>query len=200
VPEDPKTHPISAKSQVRIEILAARRHMPAGVRQKADTLLRAGVADLVGGLDAPVVASYVPLSDEPGGTPAELLATLTSAGAGRILLPVLLADRDLDWAAYDGELTPGHRGTLEPAGAHLGVAAIGTANLVIVPAVAVRTDGVRLGRGGGSYDRALARVHPGTTTVALLYAGEIRADLPVEAHDRAVDAAVTPRGVHWFRR
>jgi 5-formyltetrahydrofolate cyclo-ligase len=194
----PQTHPSSAKAEVRAAILAARRHLPQGVRQEADTLIRAAVAELVGLLGNPVVAGYPPLPDEPGGTPALLLASL--AGAREILLPVLLPDRDLTWSAYEGRLAPGPRGTVEPPGPRLGVAAIGTADLVIVPALALRPDGVRLGRGGGSYDRALARVRPGTPTLALLYDGEIRPDLPVEPHDRAVDGCVSPSGVHWFPR
>ena len=46
----------------------------------------------------------------------------------------------------------------EPAGPRLGRAAVAEAQLVVVPALAVDRRGLRLGRGGGSYDRALARV------------------------------------------
>jgi 5-formyltetrahydrofolate cyclo-ligase len=65
---------------------------------------------------------------------------------------------------------------------------------VVVPALAVDRRGVRLGRGGGSYDRALARLAAGATAVALLHDGELLDALPAEAHDRAVTAAVTPSG------
>ena len=53
-----------------------------------------------------------------------------------------------------------------------------------------------LGRGGGSYDRALARVPPGTPVVALLYPDELRASLPAAPHDRPVTAVLTPTGLH----
>jgi 5-formyltetrahydrofolate cyclo-ligase len=82
----------------------------------------------------------------------------------------------------------------------LGVEAIATADVVLVPGLAVSPDGVRLGRGGGSYDRALARVPAGTFTCALLHDGEVGCDVPVAPHDRAVAAAVTPSGVTRFRR
>jgi 5-formyltetrahydrofolate cyclo-ligase len=64
----------------------------------------------------------------------------------------------------------------------------------VVPAVAVDRQGTRLGRGGGSYDRALARVRPGVLVVAALYDGELVDRLPVQAHDRPVGAVVTPGG------
>jgi 5-formyltetrahydrofolate cyclo-ligase len=66
--------------------------------------------------------------------------------------------------------------------------------MVVVPAVAVDARGVRLGRGGGSYDRALARVAPDTLVVALLHDGEVVEELPYEPHDRRVDAVITPSG------
>jgi len=58
----------------------------------------------------------------------------------------------------------------------------------------VSFSGVRLGRGGGSYDRALARVPDGVPTVALLYDDEIEPDVPAEAWDVPVSAAITPSG------
>jgi 5-formyltetrahydrofolate cyclo-ligase len=65
---------------------------------------------------------------------------------------------------------------------------------VLVPALAVARDGVRLGRGGGSYDRALARVAPGTPRVALLFDGELVDALPADPWDVPVTDAVTPAG------
>ena len=54
--------------------------------------------------------------------------------------------------------------------------------------------GVRLGRGGGSYDRALARVRADLEIVALLYDDEVVPALPREPHDHLVTAALTPAG------
>jgi 5-formyltetrahydrofolate cyclo-ligase len=148
---------------------------------------------------AATVAAYVSLAGEPG--TRDLIDALRDAGK-RVILPVLLPDDDLDWAVYEGAtaLLPARRGILEPAGRRLGVEAIATADVVLVPGLAVSPDGVRLGRGGGSYDRALARVPAGTFTCALLHDGEVGRDVPVAPHDRAVAAAVTPSGVTRFRR
>lgn len=143
------------------------------------------------------VAAYVSLGTEPGTT--QLLDDLLAAGK-RVVLPVLLPDNDLDWAAYagPGSLAPAGRGLLQPLGPVLGVEAVATADSVLVPGLAVSPAGMRLGRGGGSYDRALARVPVGTFTCVLLYDDEVGVDVPAEPHDRAVAAACSPRGVVRF--
>ncbi|HET7386311.1 MAG TPA: 5-formyltetrahydrofolate cyclo-ligase [Nocardioidaceae bacterium] len=153
---------------------------------------------------AATVAAYVSTATEPGTGP--LLDALVAAGK-RVVLPVLLPDHDLDWAVYDGPtaLIPAGRGLLEPAGAHLGPDSIATADAVLTPGLAVDRTGMRLGRGGGSYDRALARVPAGTFTCTLLYDEELIDAVPAAAHDRRVSAAVTPAGItrygtsQWFR-
>jgi len=143
---------------------------------------------------AATVAVYVSVGTEPGTGP--LLESLAATGK-RVVLPVLLPDGDLDWAVYDGpaSLVPARLGLLEPTGPRLGPDSVATADVVLVPALAVDRSGVRLGRGGGSYDRALARVPEGTFVCALLYDGELLDEVPHADHDRRVTAVVTPRGV-----
>lgn len=140
---------------------------------------------------AATVAAYVSIGNEPG--TGLLLERLMDAGK-RVLLPCLLADNDLDWAPYDGSLQRARFGLLEPSGDRLGPDAVAGADVVLVPGLAVDRTGLRLGRGGGSYDRALARVPRGTFTCVLLHDGEVRDRVPGEPHDRRVDATVTPSG------
>ena len=132
-----------------------------------------------------LIAAYEPLRTEPGST--ELLAALVAAGH-RLIVPVTLADRDLDWSSWppagDGERP------------RLGLDAIAAAALVLVPAFAVDPAGHRLGRGGGSYDRALARLPAGTPVAALLYRDEVLPEVPVDSWDRPVSSVVTPDGWH----
>ncbi len=59
-----------------------------------------------------------------------------------------------------------------------------TADVVLLPGLAVSLRGERLGRGGGCYDRALGRVPVGTFTCVLLHDDEVGIDVPVEPHDR----------------
>lgn len=161
------------------------------------------------------VCAYAAFGTEPDTT--ELLDTLRSRGV-RVLLPVLRPDSDLDWAVYDAALAPGRFGLREPVGERLGVDAIRDADVVIVPALAISSTGQRLGRGGGSYDRALTRLtvrkaDPEHSTYAtqpsahasqpwvcaLVYDHELDADFPVETHDRPVDAACAPNRLARFR-
>ncbi|WP_327707256.1 5-formyltetrahydrofolate cyclo-ligase [Streptomyces decoyicus] len=148
----------------------------------------------------PVVAAYVSIGGEP--STRALLDRLRAAGV-RVLLPVLLADNDLDWALYEGaeRLVRAGRGLLEPDGPRLGPEAVTQADVVLLPGLAVDHGGLRLGRGGGSYDRVLARLERAgarTSLVVLLYDAEVLAEVPAEAHDRHVHAAVTPSAVHRF--
>lgn len=143
---------------------------------------------------ARTVCAYWPFGTEPD--TRILVRELTGRGV-RVLLPVLLTGADLDWAVFTDEssLAAGRRGLSEPGGPRLGPGAIRGAGAVLVPALAISATGQRLGRGGGSYDRALARLVgavPRPWTCALVYDTELDAAVPVEPHDRPVDAACAP--------
>ena len=113
----------------------------------------------------------------------------------RVLLPLLRDDLDLEWADYDGDpaqLVPGLRGVLHPPGASLGLEGIGLAALVLAPALAVDAAGRRLGQGGGSYDRALARTS--APVLAVVFDDEVLEAVPAQGHDRPVGGTLTPSG------
>ena len=180
----------TAKVALRGRLLAERRAKTTQDRDSAAADLQVTLRNSVRAQQPKVIAAYVPVGAEPGGpTLPELLAPL-----GTLILPVLRDDGDLDWATYEGpsSLRQATRGLHEPAGRRLGVDAVRAAAYVIVPALAVDRTGARLGRGGGSYDRALARVSPTAFTVALLHDGELLESVPVEPHDRRVSAVITP--------
>ena len=65
-----------------------------------------------------------------------------------------------------------------------------------MPALAVDHRGVRLGRGGGYYDRALAAAPAGVPLVALLHDGELVERLPADPWDTTVTSAVEP-AIGW---
>lgn len=183
-----------AKRDVRATLLARRRALTATQRADAAGRVQAELVALVRRLRPRRMTAYVPVATEPGGPdlPAVLHAALPEGA--ELLLPVLRDDLDLDWAPWTGpdELIAAGRGMREPTWPRLGVTAVASAELVVVPAVAVDRRGVRLGRGGGSYDRALARVPATTLTVVPLHDGELVEALPAEPHDRPVRAVVTP--------
>lgn len=187
-----------AKRALRERVMANRSSLNASslaetARQLRDVLLE--VADV---RNAERVAAYVSVGREPGTGP--LIEALTDGGA-EVILPVLQGDGDLDWAPYRGphSLVSAPKGLLEPTSRPLGESAVADSDVVLVPAVAVDRRGVRLGRGGGSYDRVLARVAGRAFICALLHDGELL-DMPVprEPHDVPVHAAATPSGLVRF--
>ncbi|MFF2729923.1 5-formyltetrahydrofolate cyclo-ligase [Streptomyces sp. NPDC058008] len=191
---------MSEKAALRRELLAARRLLTPEDVGNAAAVLRGAAEDLPELTGARTVAAYVSVGREPG--TRALLDALWARGV-RVLLPVLMEDDDLDWAVFEGaeHLVPAGRGLLEPDGARLGPRAVLEADAVLLPGLAVDVRGMRLGRGGGSYDRVLARLasagaHP--ALVVLLYDDEVVARVPVEPHDHPVDAVVTPAGARRF--
>jgi 5-formyltetrahydrofolate cyclo-ligase len=182
----PAADPIAAaKQRLRAQLLERRRGLDTA---ELDAQLLARLPALLTGRR--IVAGYAPLRREPGGA---ALPGQVAELVDRLLLPVLRPDNDLDWADYADPLPTGP-GLPEPP--RLGVTAVNRVDLMLVPAVAVDpATGVRLGRGGGSYDRVLARLPPGTPVIALLYPGELRADLPADRHDRRVTAVLTTSGL-----
>jgi 5-formyltetrahydrofolate cyclo-ligase len=182
--------PHAGKAGLRAQLLARRRERPAGERAAAAAAVTAAL--LRGLAGARTIAAYVPEETEPGH--GRLPAAYTQLGA-RVLLPVVPGEgHELRWAVDTGRLSAGRFGLQEPVGPRLGPTAIGTADVVVVPALAVARDGVRLGRGGGYYDRALRYVRPGATLVAAVFDDELFDALPAEPHDHLVTAVVTPSG------
>lgn len=191
---------VSAKQALRERLLTRRRQLRARDLAEAAGRLRDVLLELDDVTEAGTVAAYVSVGSEPGTGP--LLDELEARGV-QTLLPVLGDEGDLDWARYTGPLglAPAARGLMEPRARRLGADAISTASVVLVPALAVDRRGYRLGRGAGSYDRALARL-VGTRAVvlALLHDGELLdLPMPIESHDRPVHAAATPSGIVWLR-
>jgi 5-formyltetrahydrofolate cyclo-ligase len=185
------------KAELRVTLLAARSGRDDEQRAAAGSAL-AGWADALHARGT--VAAYVGVGTEPPTLP--LLDLLYGAGQ-RILLPLVRPGRVLDWAAgppAQAAMVPGPLGLLEPAADPLGPEAVREAGLVLVPALAVDRSGHRLGRGGGYYDLALAQLPATARVIAVVFDDELLDEVPVEAHDRTVDGALTPSGLTMFAR
>jgi 5-formyltetrahydrofolate cyclo-ligase len=183
VPDSPAVR--SSKATLRTSLLAARKgRSPAARAAAADAVAGVLTARLAG---VAVVAAYVPAPEEPGH------GRLPDVLPGRVLLPVVPASgRELSWAEHTGLLAPGRFGLQEPTGRRLPPAVLATADVVVVPALAVAADGTRLGRGGGWYDRALTHARADAVLVAVVFDDELLPAVPAGPHDRRVTAVVTP--------
>jgi 5-formyltetrahydrofolate cyclo-ligase len=136
------------------------------------------------------VSCFIGVGSEPDTGP--LIDKLTTEGI-EVLLPITLDDFSLDWALYTGagDLADARFGLREPTGARLGAAAIGTCDIVIIPALAIDADGRRLGQGAGCYDRALPHVGEETLVLGVVFDDErLTEPLPEEPHDRGVDGLI----------
>lgn len=183
------------KLNLRRRILRDRSELDERTLRASSAAVRETLLDQPWAQMAGLVACYWSIGAEP--STHGLILAMWKHGA-TVILPVQRPDGELDWAVYDGpdSLAPGPYGVMEPVDVRRGVDAIRTAALVLVPALAVdRVTGVRLGRGGGFYDRALTRVGPNVPTVALLHEGELMEGVPAEPHDQHVRFAALPSGI-----
>ena len=181
------------KAALRQRLLAARRLVPDDVRAAEAEMLSRHLELVVS--SGTTVCAYVPMRDEPGSM--DLLMVLRRH-ARRVLLPVARVTADnvplpLAWGEYrPGELVSGRWGLLEPPEPWLPECAVADAALVLVPALAVDRRGVRLGKGGGFYDRSLAGIAGRARLIALVRDEELVAELPDEPHDVRMTDVITP--------
>jgi 5-formyltetrahydrofolate cyclo-ligase len=132
------------------------------------------------------IASYISYEVEPN--TEDLNQELIKNGA-TLYLPRMLTDGDLEWVLWNGDLSNLKKvgKIFEP----IGEPSDPKLDVVIVPALHIDQRGNRLGQGGGSYDRALAKTS--AWKVALVHPGEISNEpLPTNEFDQPVNAAATP--------
>jgi 5-formyltetrahydrofolate cyclo-ligase len=151
-------------------------------------------------IQAPAVALY---SAKDGEVITDTIFSIALAAAKRVYFPRL--DRSLNTlslvpVAERSALKPGAFGILEPQGPELGDLTALKQGLVCVPGVAFAQGGIRLGRGGGHYDRLLAELGTTATTIGLAYSFQFLSHLPEGAEDHRVDMVVTEFSVHRGKR
>lgn len=128
-----------------------------------------------------------------GGGEVETLPLLERwvEGGRRLILPRMEGEAmplvEVDDLA---DLGPGYRGLLEPRPGKGRVVRWKAIEVALVPGLAFDLQGNRLGRGGGHYDRTLARL-PKALKIGLAFDFQVVERLPVEARDIPVDLVVT---------
>jgi 5-formyltetrahydrofolate cyclo-ligase len=174
-------------------VLSARSALSAAERAAGDAARTRHLLESPLLVGATRVAAYISVGTEPA--TATLVTGLRACGV-TVLLPRLQPDGGLDLIVDDGRRVAGLRGTVEPPGPAAAADVVAAVDVWLVPALAVDRAGVRLGRGGGSYDRLLAVAVPlGGSVTALLHEGELVDALPSEPHDRPVSHVALPGGV-----
>ncbi len=102
-----------------------------------------------------------------------------------------------EWGA---QLEPGHRGILEPrpGSGQLFAPQVAETVAVLVPGLAFDAQGGRLGRGGGFYDRFLARPElQGALKIGVCWSMQVIHGTPTDRYDVAMDYICHERG--WIQ-
>ena len=192
---DPRDHPdaerlAELKADVRTEVsedLARLGHdgVVAASRAIVEKLLAGPLSERRG----PALI-FLPIR-RPGASPEPDLSSTIEWTLGRLFVPkVDWQDRSMEAIPWSSGVGTGRHGVPEPRGQD--AIAPEALDLVLVPGVAFDREGARLGRGGGFYDRYLARIdRTRTAVVGVCFEMQIRAQVPCEAHDARMDAVVT---------
>ena len=187
----PSTTAAEEKGQLRARLTAVERALtPEQLRQSDEALFRRLTA-LPEFIRAERLFLFVGMGAEPDTLP--LIQALAAQGK-TVFLPRCLPGRGMACLHYDPEVPlVRHRyGMLEPP-ADAEEAAPDSIDLTLVPALCYDRRGVRLGRGGGYYDRWLAGFSG--RTVGLCRGVLLQDVLPREPHDLPVERVVTEDGV-----
>ena len=145
---------------------------------------------------AETVGAYIPLRRE--------------ADVTAVMLDVLASGRGLALPRVDGEghmtlrrvrsleeLVPGAYGIPEPGG-DTEIISCSAVSLLIVPLEGIDHRGMRLGKGGGYYDRLLAACPALTLGAALSW--QWTEDIPRDPWDRPLNACACAEGIRIFRQ
>jgi 5-formyltetrahydrofolate cyclo-ligase len=183
------------KSELRRQVRAAMATLDAETRHDASVRACARLGELDEFNHASVVMLYMPLASEIDVTPLALRAFQQNK---TVCVPRMDWQRDaivpVDVTSFDdrvmdvdehGIRVPKHGRTISPS----------MIDLVVVPGVAFDALGNRLGRGGGHYDRFLAKLKPAATKIGIAFDAQIVDAVMTFHHDVPMDIVVTDRRV-----
>lgn len=135
---------------------------------------------------ASIVLLYHALPDEVN---TETLLEAALKDGKVVLLPVVVGDElELRHYASPADLQVGSYGILEPTGELF--TALHTIDLAVIPGMSFDTEGHRLGRGKGYYDRLLCQC-PSLYKVGICFDFQMVNNVPSEPHDFPMDVALT---------
>ena len=181
------TNPLDSKAELR---RALRRSRPSADSQLAQTAeIRSHLRDWLATHPARTIATFAALPGEP-----MLLDLLADFPDRRWVLPRVDGETMRFHFADPARLATGSFGIQEPP-PDAPVCPTGEIDLFLCPGMAFTTDGIRLGRGKGYYDRALEAANAKSTRVGVCFREQILPAIPANPHDVPMDYLATPEGL-----
>lgn len=196
------------KRELRAAVRSQRNSISTAERHRRDLAIRENLLiylhSLPGLTPGDWVAAYMPMPGEPGGE--EMASAILDAGY-RLILPQV-KEKTLEWTALDARtsselhnsLERSDWGILEPtpgSGEKFSDSFITIADVGIIPALSIDRTGVRLGQGGGFYDRTLTLGYPRKGLCGVIDHHEFVDTLPTAWHDCVVNAIVTDNSIYF---
>ena len=187
----------AAKENIRRQVRATLRGVaPEKCAQASLELCRLAAA-LPAFRKAKTIALFAPLPSEPDIHP---LIEEAWARGKQVVFPLMLREDDapsLQWhrvTSWDEMIVVGPFGIREPDPVRCCRVEVKTIELVFVPGLAFDKRGIRLGRGGGYYDSALAKFSAKTKPIGLMFACQQVPEVPREPHDHVLKNILTEDG------
>ena len=178
------------KSEIRKEIFQRLKTQGAGQKSKKDGAIRNKLLLLPEFREAGIVAFFISLDSEVD--TAALIDEALAAGK-RVVVPAIVGENLKLYGIKDRKacLAKGPYGVLQPDISGARPFPNDQIDVILVPGVAFTSDGARLGRGKGFYDRFLKTLSGRIKKVGLAYDFQILPDLPMTPHDMPVDIVIT---------
>ena len=171
------------KKKLRDAVRALVRALTDKERENASERIREDLTKDDAFANAKTVMLFWPLKDEPDLRPLIEEAALRGK---RVCLPKISAGEMHAYRFGDTRgLIRNDLGVMEP-DANAERIDARSIDCIVVPGQAFASDGRRLGRGGGYYDRFLAKTNPAAYAVGVCFACQLHEHIPFAAHDRAV--------------
>lgn len=173
------------KLAVRREVRRRISAMDAETKEAAARSIFSRIEQLPHFCDAKCIALFAAMKDEV--PTAEALRRWSDMGK-RIVVPRVEGDI-MNFYRYSPEaMHEGAFGIDEPTGEEL--CSAGDIDLIIVPARAFTISGIRLGRGGGFYDKYMSLPDFRAHKTGIAFACQVFDSLPADTHDITVDEVV----------
>lgn len=184
------------KGIIRKRLISQRNKVSLEDRQEKSQLIRDQLTQIPDFSTALTIMTYVSFASE---VITKEIITHSLHEKKRVIVPVVDVGRHhlllSEIEQYD-ELVPSTYGIMEPQ--QLRIVQLDRIELFILPGVAFDEKGVRLGYGGGYFDRLLGDKKQHRKLIGLAFEMQMQKELPCSPHDIFMDMVITEEKVRSF--